>query len=258
MQTTAFDSTLDRADLPSRVDMEQWSALVGAAAIIGYGLSRRSLSGLCLAAGAAPLAYRAATGHWPIGLHALTGRDDDTRAALGGDRGVNVRESIRLETPVDEVFRFWKRLENLPRFMTNILSVTDKGGGHSHWVASGPAGLRVEWDAEIINEIQNKVIAWRSLPGGDVVSAGSVVFGPAREDRGTQLTVSLQYDPPAGKLGSTIAMLFGKAPSQTIREDLRRLKQLVEAGEVARSKPDLPADVPPAGRIQAFRARGTR
>ena len=236
MQTTAFDSTFNRADLPSRVDVEQWSALVGAAAIIGYGLSRRSLSGLCLAAGAAPLAYRAATGHWPIGLHALTGRDDDTRAALGGDRGVNVRESIRLETPVDEVFRFWKRLENLPRFMTNILSVTDKGGGHSHWVASGPAGLRVEWDAEIINEIQNKVIAWRSLPGGDVVSAGSVTFEPARGgDSGTQLTVTLQYAPPAGKFGKLVASAFGSEPSQTIREDLRRLKQLLEAGEIAKA-----------------------
>jgi uncharacterized membrane protein len=258
MQTTAYDSMFDVDDAPARTDFEQWGALVGAAALIGYGLSRRSLSGLCLAAGAAPLAYRAATGHWPVGLHAITGRDDDTRAALSGSRGVNVKESIRLETPVDEVYRFWKRLENLPRFMTNVLSVTDKGGGHSHWVASGPGGMRVEWDAEIINEIQNKLIAWRSLPGGDVVTAGSVNFAPARGDSGTQLTVSLQYDPPAGKMGSMVAMLFGKEPSQTIREDLRRLKQLIEAGEIARSRPDIPSEVPAAGRVEAFRARGAR
>jgi uncharacterized membrane protein len=258
MQTTAYDSTFDSIELPSRLDLERWSSLFGAALLIGYGLSRRSLSGLCLAAGAAPLAYRAATGRWPIGLHALTGRSDDTRAALGGGGGIRVRESIRLETSVDEVFRFWKRLENLPRFMTNVLHVTDKGGGHSHWVARGPGGVRVEWDAEIINEIQNRVIAWRSLPGGDVVSAGSVTFAPAREDRGTQLTVSLQYDPPAGWLGAGIAWLLGRAPAQTIREDLRRMKQLVEAGEVARATPDRPADVPDAGQVEAFRARAAR
>jgi uncharacterized membrane protein len=258
MQMTAFDSSFEHFEFPSRSELERWSTLIGAAALIGYGLSRRSLSGLCLAAGAMPLAYRGVTGEWPIGLHALTGRDDDTRAALGGDKGINVKESIRLENPVDEVFRFWKRLENLPRFMTNVLSVTDKGGGHSHWAVRGPAGIPVEWDAEIINEIQNKLIAWRSLPGGDVVSAGSVTFGPARQDRGTQVTVSLQYDPPAGKMGSTVAMLFGREPSQTIREDLRRLKQIIEAGEVPRAVPGRPAEVPPASRVEAFRSRGAR
>ena len=99
-----------------------------------------------------------------------------------------------------------------------------------------PGGVRVEWDAEIINEIQNKVLAWQSLPGGDVVSAGSVTFEPARGDRsGTQLTVTLQYEPPAGTFGALVASAFGREPSQTIREDLRRLKQLLEAGEIAKA-----------------------
>jgi uncharacterized membrane protein len=96
--------------------------------------------------------------------------------------------------------------------------------------------MRVEWNAEIINEIPNKVLAWRSLPGGDVASAGSVTFEPARgDDRGTQLTVTLQYEPPAGKVGALVASAFGREPSQTIREDLRRLKQLLEAGEIAKA-----------------------
>lgn len=235
MNTTAYQPDVASSCEPSLVQLERWGALAAAAAVIGYGVSRRSWPGLLIAAGAAPLAYRGATGHWPAGLESLCA-SSDTRVALSGSRGINLRESVRLECPVAEVYRFWSRLENLPTFMQHLVGVNDLGGGRSHWVASGPGGLRVEWDAEIINEIPNKLLAWRSLPGGDVVSAGSVTFAPARgDDRGTQVTVTLQYDPPAGKLGAFVASAFGREPSQTIREDLRRLKQLLEAGELARA-----------------------
>jgi uncharacterized membrane protein len=235
MHTTASATTFDQTHQPSLDRLERWGALAVAAAMIGYGASRRTTSGWCLAASAAPLVYRGATGRWPPGMNALVGGHRETREALSGPRGINLRESIRLECPVEEVYGFWRRFENLPTFMENIVSVTDLGGGRSHWVARGPADVPVEWDAEIINEIPNKVIGWKSLPGGDVVSAGSVNFDTARGDRSTQLTVSLQYAPPAGKLGSFVASLFGREPSQTIREDLRRLKQLLEAGEIARA-----------------------
>ena len=95
---------------------------------------------------------------------------EDTRTALGGERGVRVRDAVRLEKPLAEVYRFWRRLENLPQFMTHLERVTELGDGRSHWIAKGPAGVRVEWDAEIINEAENKVIGWRSIPGGDVVT----------------------------------------------------------------------------------------
>jgi uncharacterized membrane protein len=146
-----------------------------------------------------------------------------------------VRESIRLEVPLADVYRFWRRLDNLPQFMTHLDRVTEAENGTSHWVASGPAGVRVEWDAEIINEIENEVLAWRSLPGSDVVTAGSVNFGPARGGRSTQVSVHLQYAPPAGKAGAFVASLFGREPSQTVREDLRHVKQLLEAGEIPRA-----------------------
>jgi uncharacterized membrane protein len=234
MQTTAFPSDVESPF--ATADVMRWGALAAAAAVIGYGISRRSMSGLLMAAGAAPLAYRGATGRWPAAVESLVGGRGDTRSALSGPRGIHVRESVRLECPIDEVYRFWSRLENLPTFMHNLVGVSDLGGGRSHWIARGPGGLRVEWDAEIINEIQNKVLAWRSLPGGDVVSAGSVTFEPARgNDTGTQLTVTLQYEPPAGSFGAMVASAFGKEPSQTIREDLRRLKQLLEAGEIAKA-----------------------
>jgi uncharacterized membrane protein len=160
---------------------------------------------------------------------------DSTKTALGGARGIHVRESIRLEVPRGDVFRFWRRLENLPLFMNHLERVTDGGDGRSHWVTAGPAGLTVEWDAEIINEVENRVLAWRSLPGSDVVTAGSVNFDAVRGGRSTQVSVHLQYAPPAGKAGTLVASLFGREPSQTIREDLRHFKQLLEAGEIPRA-----------------------
>ena len=146
-----------------------------------------------------------------------------------------MRESIRLEVTLEAVYRFWRRLENLPQFMTHLERVTETGDGKSHWVTSGPAGLAVEWDAEIINEVENQVIAWRSLPGSDVVTAGSVNFDAVRGGRSTQVRVHLHYAPPAGKAGALVASLFGREPSQTIREDLRHFKQLLEAGEIPRA-----------------------
>jgi uncharacterized membrane protein len=136
---------------------------------------------------------------------------------------------------VDEVYRFWRHLQNLPRFMNYLESVTDLGGGRSHWIAKGPADVNFGWDAEIINDVKNKVIGWRSLPGSDVVSAGSVKFSSVRGGRATRVGVQLQYAAPGGRAGSMLASMLGREPSQTIREDLRRVKQLLEAGEIARS-----------------------
>jgi uncharacterized membrane protein len=206
---------------------------VGAgAALLAYGAFRRSQSGAWLAAAAVPFLYRGIVGHWPEPFHAL-GANGDTRTALAGARGVNVREAVRLELPIHTVYSFWRRLENLPRFMHYLDSVREEAADRSHWIAIGPGGVPVEWDAELINEVEDKLIAWRSLPGSDVTTAGSVNFDSVRGGRETQVTVNLQYSPPAGKAGAWVATLFGREPSQTIREDLRRLKQILEAGEIA-------------------------
>jgi uncharacterized membrane protein len=219
-------------------ELARWGAASAAMVLLAYGVARRSLSGLLFASVAVPLAYRGFFGRWPA--YPERGRDVDdlkyTRAALAGKRGIHVREAIRLEKPIAEMYRFWRQLENLPRFMTYLERVTDLGGGRSHWVAKGPAGVRVEWDAEIINEVENQVIGWQSLPGSEVVTAGSVNFDAVRGGRSTQVTVHLQYAPPAGNVGGFVATIFGREPSQTIREDLRRLKQVLEAGEVARAE----------------------
>ena len=209
-------------------ELERWAGVAMATAVVAYGLSRRSFSGVALAAAAAPLAYRGATGAWP----GLANGAADTRVALAGDRGIHVREAIRLEVPLEAVYGFWRRLENLPRFMTHLQSVTDLGGGRSHWVANGPAGTPVEWDAEIVNEIEGEVIGWRSVAGSDIATAGSVRFSTPRQGRSTQVSVHLQYVTPGGPAGRLLALALGRDPAHIIREDLRHFKQLLEAGEV--------------------------
>jgi uncharacterized membrane protein len=226
MQTTVQEIT----HRPSIGALERVAALTTATAVVAYGLSRRNLPGVCLAAAATPLAYRGLSGEWPRVGNSYSPRGI-TRTALGGNRGIHVRESVRLEKPIDEVYRFWRNLENLPQFMNYLEGVTDLGSGRSRWVAKGPAGTRVKWDAEIINEVENQLIGWQSLPGGDVTTAGSVNFDTVRNGRSTEVSVHFQYAPPASRAGSLLAMIFGREPSQTVREDLRRLKQLLEAGE---------------------------
>jgi uncharacterized membrane protein len=217
-------------------DLERWGSLAAAGAVMMYGLTRRSAAGLCVSAAAIPLVYRGLAGTWPPFMTARPQPDpQETRVALAGDRGFVVHESVRLELPLEEVYRFWRRFENLPRFMTHLAQVTETGEGRSHWVAKGPGGVLVEWDAEIINEVENQVIGWQSIPGGDIVVAGSVSFYAVRAGASTQLTVRLQYAPPAGRVGAFVSMLAGREPSYTIREDLRRLKQILEAGEVPRA-----------------------
>lgn len=215
-------------------ELERWGSLASGAVAIAYGLSGRSRSRTLWSAAGTALVYRGLTGHCPVysTLGVNTANGTDTREALGGDRGIHVHESVRLEKPVDEVYRFWRRLENLPRFMTYLERVDDLGNGRSHWVAKGPAGFDAEWDAEIINEVENKVIGWQSLPGSQISVAGSVNFDTVRGGQSTQVTVHLQYAPPAGRAAAFVAQLFGREPSQTIREDMRRLKQLLEAGEI--------------------------
>ena len=149
-----------------------------------------------------------------------------------GNQGVHAKASCIVNRSPEEVYSFWRSFENLPRFMKHLESVHDKGDGRSHWVAKGPAGTTVEWDATIIADVPNEVITWRSLEGADVDNAGAVRFEKAPGGRGTIVKVNIQYNPPAGVIGATIAKLFGEEPEQQLDDDLRRFKQVLEVGEV--------------------------
>ena len=154
----------------------------------------------------------------------------DTRRRLGGARGIHVEESVTINLPIAEVYRYWRNFENLPTFMRHLESVAMREAGLSHWVAKGPAGMRVEWDARIINEIDNRLIAWQSIEGSTIATAGSVNFDET--GHGTRVRVHFQYSPPGGKLGAAVAYVFGEEPRLQVREDLRRFKQLLETGEI--------------------------
>ncbi len=135
-----------------------------------------------------------------------------------------VEETVTIYRPVSEVYTYWRNLENLPHFMDHLVEVRAIDRVHSRWVARGPLGVRVEWDAEVINDIPPTLLSWKSMGDSDVVSAGSVRFKPVGE-HGTEVRVKLQYDPPAGKLGATVAALLGEDPQHQIAEDLRVFKQ---------------------------------
>ena len=143
---------------------------------------------------------------------------------------------ITVHRPVDEVFAYWRDLENFPQFMAHVHSVQPLGDGRWRWRAAGPAGVRLEWEVEVSDLRTNELIAWRSVGDASVTSWGEVRFSPAPGGRGTEIRVRLSYDLPAGKLAATIAKLFGEAPDQRIRDDLRRFKQVLETGEVVRSE----------------------
>jgi uncharacterized membrane protein len=215
-------------------EFERWASIAAGAAFVAYGLSRLKSNGW-LYAGLGTLALRrGVTAHCELyDVMSINTADtrDDTRAALRGPRGVNVLESVTINQPIEMLYRFWRNLENLPQFMRHLDSVEKVTDTISHWRAKGPAGTVLEWNAEIFNEIPNKLIAWRSLEGADVVSAGSVNFA-SDGSRGTRVTVHLQYSPPGGRVGAALARLFGADAETEIREDLGRFKQLLEADEV--------------------------
>jgi uncharacterized membrane protein len=209
---------------------ERIASAVGGGALLGYALKNRSKGGIALGLIGAGLLYRGATGqceaYRALGVNTASDLDEDVA------RDVHVEKSITIADSPEELYRFWRNFENLPRFMENLESVTELDGNRSHWVATGPGGKRVEWDAEIYNEKEGEFIAWRSLPDADVTNAGSVHFQEAPGGRGTYLKVVLNYNLPGGKAAALFAKLFGQEPGQLVENNLKRLKQLFEAGEI--------------------------
>ncbi|MEO8078078.1 MAG: SRPBCC family protein [Acidobacteriota bacterium] len=224
-------------------EYERWGSVAAGVGFAAYGLWRRRGSGFLLAGLGALLLRRGLSGHCDtyelLGVN-TAGTGQDTRRVLGGHAGIHVEEIVTIEQPVELLYRFWRNLENLPRFMRHLESVDRLTDTLSRWRAIGPAGKVVEWTAEIINEVPNKLIGWRSIDGSDVVSAGSVHFEDAGAGRGTRVRVRLQYNLPGGKVGAALARMMGADPATEIREDLGQFKRLVEIGEVGSdAQPDL-------------------
>jgi uncharacterized membrane protein len=219
-------------------DVERWASAIGGGALALYGVTRGSLGGIALGLLGAALVQRGVSGHCNLyeAMNFSTAGDTALRnsenVSVPAERGTKVEKTITINRPASELYRFWRNFENLPRFMNHLESVTMTGGDRSHWVAKAPGGTTVEWDAEVYNEKEGELIAWRTLEGSQVASAGSVRFEEA-PGGSTNVRVSLKYDPPGGKLGSLVARLFGENPEQQIDEDLARFKQLIESGSAA-------------------------
>jgi len=217
-------------------DVEKWLSIAAGTGLALYGVSRLKRNGWLMAGLGGLLLRRGLTQHCDVyealGLNTAVS-PGDTRAALGGPRGVNVLESVTINRSLEELYRFWRNLEHLPQFMRHLESVDKVTDTISRWKAKGPAGTTVEWEAEVYNEVPNKLIAWRSLEGSDVVSAGSVNFDRAANGMATRVTVHLQYSPPMGKVGAALARLFGADAETEIREDLQRFKTVIETGQKA-------------------------
>ena len=213
-------------------DAERWLSIAAGVGLATYGLTkRRGATAWMLAAFGGLLVRRGMSGHCHtyelFGIN-TAGTGQDTRRALGGNAGVLVDESVTINQPVEMLYRFWRNLENLPRVMRHLESVERITDTLSRWRAKGPANTGVEWNAEIINEIPNRLIAWRSIEGSDVVSAGSVHFDDHGPGRGTRVRVRLQYNPPGGKVGAAIVKVLGHDAATEIREDLKQFKESVE------------------------------
>src|SRR5205085_9599093 len=216
-------------------EFERWASAIGGGALALYGLTRGTFTGVTLALFGGALLHRGVTGHChlyeTIGVSTASREGANPNVSVRGGQGIKVEKSLTINRAPEELYRFWRNFENLPRFMSHIEEVRVNDPQHSHWIVKAPAGMSVEWDAEVYNEKENELIAWRSLAGADVDHAGSVHFVPAPGGRGTEVRVVLKYDPPAGIVGATVAKLFGENPERQIEEDLRRFKQVMEAGE---------------------------
>jgi uncharacterized membrane protein len=186
----------DRSADGSKQMWKQSAPLIAGSALAVFGISRRSNAGLALAAAGGVIAYFG------------------SRAASS------------------DAYQRYRNLEDLPKFMHHLKSVTKIGEGQYRWVALGPMGTPIQWDAEIIEDREGEFISWRSLPGSELTAAGAVRFQTAPNGRGTMITATTHFDHPAGKLGVAVAKLFGKDPSFLMQQDLRRFKALIEAGEI--------------------------
>jgi uncharacterized membrane protein len=145
---------------------------------------------------------------------------------------VAVHEVVTIGRPAEELYRFWRDFANMPKFMRRVDSVEVRDATRSHWRARGPGGAPVEWDSEVIAEQPNQLVRWRTVPGSRIDHEGAVRFQAAPGGRGTEVSVEMEYTPPAGVLGAAFAKLLGAAPDQELSEDLRRFKQLMEVGEI--------------------------
>lgn len=215
----------DQPSTSSLGETERWASIIGGGAMVLFGLQQRSLRGVLTAIAGGSLAYHGAQGEKSL--------PNVVTDAVGLNKVIRAERTVTINKPAAELYAYWHDFANLPTFMKHVQSVTVVDMRRSHWVAKAPMGQSIEWDADIIDDRPNELIAWASIEGADVDNSGFVRFKPAPGNRGTEVKVVIEYNPPGGVLGSALAKLFGEEPEQQIGDELNRFKQLMEAGEIA-------------------------
>jgi uncharacterized membrane protein len=205
-------------------DLERWASIIGGGAMVLTGLQQRSLKGILTAVAGGGLVYQGTQGNSTV---------KQVQDAVGLDHAIRVEKTVTINRSAAELYTFWRDFQNLPKFMKHLKAVQVQDERHSHWQASAPLNQSIEWDAVIVNDEPNHLIAWTSINDAPIENSGFVRFQPATGDRGTEVKVVMEYQPPGGVLGTAIAKLFGEEPEQQIGDELNRFKQLMEAGEIA-------------------------
>lgn len=195
------------------------------------GLARGGGKGFMLATLGAGCAWRGFTGHCQgYKFLGINNAERNPATAVPAKQGIRVDKTLLIARPAPDLYRFWRRLENLPQVMRHLKNVRSIDSQHSRWVAEGAFGNDLQWDAELINEREDEMLAWASLPGGDLETAGSVHFRPLENEQGTEVVISLKYNPPAGQMGAHLANILGEGIEAKLDEDLATFKDVMETG----------------------------
>lgn len=204
-------------------EIERWASLIGGGALVLMGIQQGSLRGILTTIAGGGLIYQGITNQSTI---------EQAKEALGVEQTIKVEKTVTIRRPVEELYNFWRNFENLPSFMKHLQSVKVFNETRSHWIAKAPL-QNVEWDADIIKDEPNHLIAWTSVEGAEINHSGFIRFQNATGGRGTEVKVVMEYVPPGGAIANLISKIFGESPEQQIGDDLNRFKQLMEAGEIA-------------------------
>jgi len=245
--TSIEDAPDDEASLPLHPGpevnvghFERGASITLGVALLALALSRRRRTGrLALAAAGSYLAWRGASGHCAVYDALDTGSaedEEDERLDAGGHDDVSAEAAATIARTADEVYAFVRNLANAPRYLAFIQSVEETDGGRSRWTARRPGGELFEWEAEILEDVPGRLLVWRSEPGAPVHHTGALRLQPAPGDRGTEVRLDVELETPGAPLARAVARLFGSAEEYAVEEDLRRLKQVLEAGETATTR----------------------
>lgn len=239
--------------LPRNVgESERWASMLGGALTALYGLRRGDAAGAVIALAGGALVARGATGYCPVyaamderevahgrgGVARVEGRpvqQHGPNAVLDASESERIVRSVTVNAPPASLYAFWRDLTNLPRVMEYVEGVEILDAKRSRWRAKSIGGATVEWVSEIVRDEPNEFISWKTVGDAPVRHAGSVHFRAAPGGRGTEVKVEIDYDPPGGRLGRVVAAITGRDPARQVAEELRRVKHIVETGEVPTS-----------------------